>query len=103
MRLSGDCINKGKNPPVSKDKICNFNHFIIPSFWHTKSAALRRRLSSPSSYTFRADYDKENFPDFDYDYPPEGWKNTARVIIVSLFLSVLCLNAKPRIYAEHEH
>lgn len=37
-----------------------------------------------------ADYDKENFPDFDYDYPPEGWKNTARVIIVSLFLSVLC-------------
>lgn len=44
-----------------------------------------------------ADYDKENFPDFDYDYPPEGWKNTARVIIVSLFISALCAVLWPAI------
>lgn len=34
--------------------------------------------------------EEENFPDFDYDYPPKGWKRTASTIIISLFLSLLC-------------
>lgn len=37
-----------------------------------------------------AEDEEENFPDFDYEYPPKGWKRTASTIIISLFISLLC-------------